>query len=73
MKSILNSYKSIGITEDKNLKFIYAFLPENDKFTIDGISYNNGEIEYPDFNQFKYQNLYTYQDQNNFINVILNL
>lgn len=70
LESILNSYKSIGITEDKKFKIYICLLPENDKFTIDGISYNNGEIEYPDFNQFKYQNLYTYQDQNNFINVI---
>ena len=69
LESILNSYKSIGITEDKKFKIYICLLPENDKFTIDGISYNNGEIEYPDFNQFKYQNLYTYQDQNNFINV----
>ena len=70
LESILNSYKSIGITEDKKFKIYICLLPENDKFTIDGIPYNNGEIEYPDFNQFKYQNLYSYQDQNNFINVI---
>lgn len=70
LESILDSYKLIGITEDKKFKIYICPLPENNKVTIDGISYNNDEIQYPDFNQFKYQNLYTYQDENTFINAV---
>jgi hypothetical protein len=70
LEDILDSYKLIGITEDKKFKIYICPLPENNKITIDGISYNNDEIQYPDFNQFKYQNLYTYKDENTFINAI---
>lgn len=70
LEDILDSYKLIGITKDEEFKIYICPLPENNKVTIDGISYNNDEIQYPDFNQFKYQNLYTYQDENTFINAV---
>jgi len=46
-------------------------LPDEIENIIDGISYKNDEIQLPDFQHFKYQNLYIYQDEEEFINAIL--
>jgi len=67
----LKSFEPIGKTTDKKYDLYLYLLPDEIENTIDGITYKNNDIQLPDFQHFKYQNLYTYQDEDKFINAIL--
>jgi len=67
----LKSFEHIGKTTDKKYDLYLFLLPDEIENTIDGITYKNNEIQFPDFQHFKYQNLYTYQDEDKLINAIL--
>ena len=71
MQNCLKSYKFVGKTTDDRYEVYLCLLPDEIENTIDGITYKNNEIQLPDFQHFKYQNLYTYQDEDKFINAIL--
>jgi len=67
----LKSFEFIGKTTDEKYDLYLFLLPDEIENTIDGITYKNDEIQLPNFQHFKYQNLYTYQDEDKFINAIL--
>ena len=71
MQICLKSYKFVGKTSDNRYEVYLYLLPDDIENTIDGITYKNNEIQLPDFQHFKYQNLYTYQNEDKFINAIL--
>lgn len=66
----LNSFEYMGRTQDNKFNIYLHLLPEDQEITIDGINYLDGDIQLPNFNHFKYQNLYSYQNENSFINAI---
>lgn len=70
IEEILDSYKYLGRTQDNKFNIYLFLLPENNKILIDGIIRIDDEIQYPEINVFKYQNLYNYQDEEAFINAI---
>lgn len=70
IEEILDSYKYLGSTQDNKFNIYLFLLPENNKILIDGIIRIDDEIQYPEINVFKYQNLYNYQDEEAFINAI---
>jgi hypothetical protein len=70
IKEVLNSFDYIGTTQDNKFNIYLHLKPEENTITIDEIDYVDGDIQLPDFNHFKYQNLYNYQDEDSFINAV---
>ena len=78
----LKLYKNIGITKDKKYKIYLLLLPDEIEYEKDSVThkedfiYEDSKYEYnevilPTFNDDKYQNLYNYKKENDFINTIL--
>lgn len=70
IRKFLKPYMNIGTILNKYDIYLYL-LPDDKKVTIDGIAYENDEIQLPDFQHFKYQNLYAYEDKEKFVNAVL--
>ena len=62
VENTLKSFTHIGLTKDNKFN-VYLFL-------IDDESDFEEEIKYPNFNSFKYKNLYSYQNKDSFIHAI---
>jgi hypothetical protein len=71
MKEYLDIYDYVGRTMDNKYEIYLFLLPDNIEANTNGIHYKNDEVQLPQFKHFKYQNLYTYKNEEQFINAII--
>jgi hypothetical protein len=67
----LNNYYYLVTTIDNKYKIYLYSLLDNKEVNINGVHYINNEVQLPKIKYFKYQNLYTYKNEEEFINAIL--
>lgn len=81
LENILKPYKCITSIKDKRYKIYVSPLPDEIEYEIDGFvrkddfefwnaKYEFNEIALPDYNDYRYQNLYNYEKEKEFINAI---
>lgn len=82
IESHLEPYKHISTTKDGKYNIFLALLPDEKKRERDGVryieylveddtKYEFNEVVLPTFSEYRYQNLYKYTEENEFLNAIL--